>query len=106
MGLLRLICEFDILLGLFLLLEVGIPILRDRPKFPYSRRILKIIAAVMPNRNSLNVLVSSSKSRYRAAQLRLEAADRDRRAAELEKKANSLEDETNQLRIGDPHDIV
>jgi hypothetical protein len=98
MGLLRLFLELNILVPAWLLVELGLPILRDRPKFPVSRWLVRKLLKLIPSHTSVDFLVTSAEGRRRSAKLRLEAAARDREAAELENRANKLEIETNQLR--------
>jgi len=101
MGLIRFLLELDVLASLLLLEELAIPYLRDRPKFPVIRWLLRRLASSLPRKTPAESLVDSAESRRRAALLRIEAAKKDREAAELERRADELEDETNQLREGD-----
>jgi hypothetical protein len=106
MGLLRLFLELEVLLPTWVLVEIGVPILRDRPKFPMTRWAVRRLLALIPSRTPVDSLVTSAKARQQAARLRLEAAARDKEAAELEARADRLESETNQLRTkGDPDDV-
>ncbi len=95
---LRLLLELDILVPAWLLVELAIPILRDRPRLPVTRWLLRRVLALIPSRTPADALVSSAEARRKSARLRLGAATRDRQAAELEALADRLESETNRLR--------
>ncbi len=58
----------------------------------------KIARALPPKKPGAEALLSSADTRYREAQLRLEAAKKDLVAAEMEKKAEEYEENANKKR--------
>jgi hypothetical protein len=67
MGLLRLLLELEVLLPAWLLVELGIPILRGRPRFPMSRWLLRRLLSLIPSRTPADALVAGALEKKLAA---------------------------------------
>ena len=90
----------ETLIIFWLLIEVGIPFFRDKPKFLMSKWVLRKLVAPVFKKTTVETIAESARRREKEAQIRLEAAIHDRKAAELEECAAKLEDETNEKRGG------
>jgi hypothetical protein len=98
MFLVRLILESGMFVVPYLCFEVVVPYLWDKPIFPLTRRLFRIVGWFIPEKPTTETLLDASTRRLANARIRLRAAEADLAAAELEQKALSLEDTTNDLR--------
>jgi hypothetical protein len=98
MWLIKSLLEAEILIPLWLLVELALPVARGRPVLPITKWVLKKILSPLLNRTPTESLLASSTRREKEAQARLQAAERDLRAARTEKTAAELEDKANNIR--------
>jgi hypothetical protein len=95
MLLLKTFMEFDVLFALFLLLEILVPTVRSRPRFPACRWAGRTLRLLPPLPTPGENRVATANERLREAQDRLKAAEAEVSAADLEQKARALEAEAN-----------
>lgn len=86
----------DAAVPLVLIVEILLPLLREKKMFPITRCAYSICKFII----SKPAYLVMSEERLARAKERLVAAEKDRIAAELEAKSEKLETETNQLREG------
>ena len=97
MLLLKTFMEFDVLFALFLLLEILIPTVRRRPRFPICRRIGRMLHLLPPLPTAGENRLATANDRLRDAKDRLQAAETEVTAAEIEQKARDVEVEANKV---------
>lgn len=98
MFLFRLFFELDAVVALFVIIELAVPVLRDKPKLPISRWLLRTGYKLAVGSKPKSSLLESSNMRLGAAKERVRAAEADLVAAETEQKALRMENETNRIR--------
>jgi len=92
---LRMFVEFDVLFALFLLLEILVPTVRSRPRFPGCRWIGRQLRLLPPLPTQGESRVEMANARLKDAQDRMKAAEAEVAAAEIEQRARVLEAEAN-----------
>lgn len=98
MWLIKALLEAELLIPLWLIIELGIPLARSRPMFPMSKWVLRKTLTPILNRTPTESMLASAARREREAQARLQAAEKDLKAARTEKVAAELEEKTNNIR--------
>lgn len=98
MFLLRLFFELDALAALFVIVELAVPVLRDKPKLPITRWILRTGYKLLTSDKPKNSLLEQANTSLGVARERLKAAEADLVAAETEQRALRMENRTNDIR--------
>jgi hypothetical protein len=93
----KMFMEFDVLFALLLLVEILIPTVRRRPRFPICRWVGRKLRLLPPLPTPGENRVATANERLREAQDRLKAAESEVSAAEIEQRARVLEAEANKI---------
>ena len=98
MWLIKSLLEAELLIPLWVIIELGLPLARSKPMFPMSRWVLRKTLTPLLSRTPTESMLASATRREKEAQARLQAAAKDLKAAKTEKTAAELEEETNNIR--------
>ena len=91
MILVKLLFEFEVLVLLYLLVDLLVPLARGRRMFPVARWIGRRLRLIKPDPRPSEDLVAKADSRLASAKDRLKAAEAEVVTAETEQQADNLE---------------
>jgi hypothetical protein len=91
----KMFSEFDVLLALWLLIEILVPMARGRARFPMTKWALRKLRLLPPLPTPGEDRVATANDRLSEAKDRLKAAEAEVEAAKLEQQARNLEAEAN-----------
>jgi hypothetical protein len=94
----KLLIETEILIPLWVGIELALPMARGKPILPISKWVLRKTLSPLLNRTPTESMLASAARREKEAQARLLAAEKDLKAAKTERAAAELEDQTNDIR--------